>query len=208
MNPLVFRGFRMLGYGALGIALFFCMRYVLTTRAGEFIPKDSSGPLTPPTDARVGILSFSEGAVTHLVRGTNNFTEATPGGTIRQGESIATAMGTASISIPDIGTLEIGDHTEISFANLIPDAPVFFQTYGTVRYSAETVPVSVRMLHSVLTGQGSAVLTYENFIAQIDIESGSFTVGIIDPQNTTHTYTGTAGQTMYVNDMERSVTIK
>lgn len=202
------RALEIFRYGILGVALFLGARYVLTAREAVFIPKDGLVSLIPPSKARTGTLSFSEGAVTHLVRDADAFTEATPGGTIRQGESIATAMGTAAVSIPDIGTLEIGDHTEVSFANLIPETPVFFQTYGTVRYIAETAPISVRMLHSVLTGQGTAILTYENLNAHIEVESGSFTIGIIDPSNTTHTYTATAGKALNVNDAERTVTVE
>lgn len=202
------RVFQILGFGCLGVVVFFCVRYILATRRPVFVPRDGNVLLTPPLHARAGILSFSEGAVTQLIRDADRFTEATPGGTIRQGESIATAMGTAVVTIPDIGTLEIGDHTEVSFANLIPESAVFFQTYGTVRYIADTAPISIRMLHSVLTGKGTALLSYENFNATVKVESGSFMVGIVDPNNATHTYTARTGQTMDINDVERSVTVK
>lgn len=193
----------------LGVALVLGIRVILVRSVPAFIPANTRASLSPPTRSLEGMLSSSEGAVKQLVRDASDYTEATPGGKIRQGESLETAQGTAAVSLPGVLSLSIGEHTELSFVNLIPGQVLFQQKSGDVVYQTEgNAPVSIRILHSLVEAQGIFTISLKDSRVICALEQGSLKLGMVDTANTTHTYTIRAGEELVVDDKERTVQIR
>lgn len=193
----------------VGALLVAGIRYVLVHSSPPFIPDTKQETLSPPRQAIEGMLTETNGAVKQLVRDASDYTEATPGGKIRQGESLATAIGTATVTLPGMATIALGDHTELSFANLLPSNPLFQQKSGDAEYRTEgTASLSIRVLHSLIVASGLWTLSVNDKTVEATLDHGSLSLGIIDTTNTTHTYTLSEGQTLLVDDNTRSVRIR
>lgn len=140
----------------------------------------------PPSAANPARLETLTGDVLQYARGADGFTPATPSGSVRQGETVATLQGAAAISIENHGGLMLDSGAEIAFISLKRDAFLFLQRSGPVRYRTDGAPFSVRISRAVVELSGEAEIDREPDGFSIHVLTGNARVGYVDSDNTTH----------------------
>lgn len=193
----------------LGFAGFFAYRYVRVQKTTPFLPQPSSTILEPPKQAVTGILTLVNGSVTQKTRQSDEFREASAGGKILQGESVATKLGSATISFEPIGTVFMGNQTELAAVNLVPGENVFLQKSGTVQYEAGTqFPLSVRALHSLSEISGNTTITILGTSITVRVTEGTTKLALVDQNNDTKVWTVNMGHQADIDDVSRNVTVR
>lgn len=193
----------------LGFAGVFAYRYIQVQRTSEFIPTESTFSLEPPKSAVTGTLKLTNGEVLQKTRIAEDFGEATAGGSILQGESIATKKGSASLVFEDIGSLFVGNNTEVAAVNLVPQENVFQQKSGTIQYESGLLyPISVRALHALCEINGSTTISILGASITVRVTSGSAKLALVDTNNNTKVWNLSEGQLATINDSTRRVSVR
>lgn len=191
----------------LGIVGVIAVQYVRVRRMPGFVPKTSSFSLQPPSQAITGKLSLSTGTVQQFFREADGFREATHGGTIRQGESIETTQGTATITLGSFGSVSMDNNTQLSFINLVPTSLMLWQKSGTVLYEVNSsYPFSIRAGRSLITIYGDGKVSMTASRTTLSVSKGTATIGIVDEVNKTKVYNVIQGETARINN-DQTVTI-
>ncbi len=173
----------------------------------QFVAASPSLTLIPPKTALTGILQKSEGEVVHFTREADDFAPATPSGIIRQGETLATKNGSATVTLDQVGTIDLLDATEISFVNLVPPTLVFRHKSGSATYTMST-PVSVRVGATLLSFEGSAILTMDSDTITVGIKEGSGKVALVDTENTTNVMDIPSGSRAIIDREAQTITLR
>lgn len=185
----------------VGLLAVFTFRYVQVSRTAPFVPQASSFTLSPPRQAITGTLTQSTGIVEQFTREAEDYQEATPGGVIRQGESIATKRGSAIIALDTLGTVSMGDNSEMSFVNLIPTSLMLWHKSGTVEYEVNSAdPFSIRALHALVELSGDATISINDTIVKILVAKGTAKLALVDDDNKTNVWNIIEGQTARISD--------
>lgn len=193
----------------IGLLAVFTFRYVQISRIAPFVPQPSSLTLDPPAHAITGTLSQSTGIVEHFTREADDYQEATPGGSIRQGESIATKRGSARINIENIGSVTLSNNSEMSFVNLIPSSLMLWHKSGSVEYEVNSVdPFSIRALHALITLSGDATINVSGEIVRVQVTKGSARLALVGTDNATQVWDITQGHLAQINDKTRQVVLR
>lgn len=192
----------------LGIGCMFAFRYIQVRQIPPFAPQPPALTLLPPTVALTGTLIETSGTVKHLTREAEEYQEATPGGTIFQGESLATQQGTARVNMGEIGSVILDEDTEISFINFIPGQLVFRQRSGSATYENNTLtPISIRTGDALITLRGDGKILMTTARITLSVVKGTATIGVVDENNETHAYSVIGGETAHIHS-DQSVTIQ
>lgn len=193
----------------LGLAGILTFRYFQVKNSPAFAPQPSSFTLSPPSQAITAALSESAGVVEQFTREADDYQEATPGGAIRQGESIATKRGSAVIALDTLGSVSMGDNSEMSFVSLIPTSLVVWQKSGTVAYEVNASdPFSIRALHALITLSGDASLAIDGTDILFRVTKGTAKLALVDTDNNTNVWNIVEGQRAIVDDEARSVRLR
>lgn len=126
------------------------------------------------------------GEVLQYARGADGFTPATPSGSIRQGETVATPNGKATISLGNQGSLILDSGAEVALVSLTPDALLFLQKFGPVRYMTDGRQFSVRVSRAAVELTGISNIEREPDGFTLRVSSGSARIGHVDSDNVTH----------------------
>jgi len=185
--------------GLIGILLF---RYIQIRSVPSFTPQPSTFTLQPPAQAITATLSQSTGVVEQFTRQADDYQEATPGGIIHHGESIATKRGAATITLANLGIVSLRDDAEISFVNLIPDSLMFLHTAGVIDYKTHA---SIRALHALVELAGDATISVDAPIVKILVTSGTAKIALVDNENNTNVWNFVQSQSAIVNDETRTI---
>ncbi len=193
----------------IGLTGVFLFRYLQVRSSPAFIPQSSTFELQPPAQATTATLSQSQGEVEQLTREVDEYQEATPGGSIRQGEAIATKRGSATITLDTLGRISMGSKAEISLVNLIPEALMFRQKSGTISYEVNSVhPFSIRALHTLLTLAGDGTISVDEPIVNIRLTKGTAKLALVDTENNTNIWNLVEGQLAQINNQTRVVVLR
>lgn len=180
-----------------GAAFFLGYRLILAGDNAAFRPSPSGTTFTPPSQAIEARLAYAEGDVLQLVRDSDGFQTATPGSAIRQGESVATQKGRATVTTKDGELLSLRESSEATMANLTENAPLILLKSGAAIFvSPPASPLSVRARHTLLTLKGKAAVTIGSAAVSIDMISGNGRIGWIDEGNMTHVAEASSGETV------------
>lgn len=185
--------------GFISVLLF---RYIQARSASPFTPQQSTFILAPPTQAITATITQTTGIVEHLTREADDYQEATPGGAVRQGESIATKNGTALITLGNLGTVSLMNNAEISLVHLIPDSLMFLHKAGSIDYKTDT---SIRVLHAFVQLSGDATISVRGPIVTVLVTQGTAKLALVDIENNTKVWEITQGQSVIVNDETRTI---
>ena len=183
-----------IGLVLLGMTAIFVFRYFQVRNTPAFVAQPSSFSLQPPAQAITGTLAETHGVVEHRTREADYYAEATPGGTIRQGESVASKNGSATIMLGNLGSVSMKKETEVSFVNLIPASLTVWQKAGTASYEVNTShPFSIRVSGALVILNGDATITMKN----ITVTRGTARIARVDNDNKTNV-TKIRGKTVYI----------
>lgn len=189
----------------LGFFGVFAFRFVQVQNSPPFVPQPSSFTLEPPSATITATLSQSSGVVQQFTREARDYQEATPSGSIRQGESIATKNGAATITISNPGTVTLGSNAEIRFVNLLPDSLMFLHKAGTIDYKTNT---SIRALRALIELTGDATISVDEPKVKILVTRGSAKLALVDTQNNTTIWNVEEGQMAQINSETRTVVLR
>jgi len=193
----------------LGFVGVLTLRYIQTKQNPVFVSQLSSITLQPPAQAITAALSQSTGVVEQFTREADAYQEATPGGTVRQGESVATKQGTATVTMGTRATVLLHGNAEVSFVSLIPDSFMLLQKAGVVDYEVNTVsPVSIRAQHALVELAGDATISVDDPIIKIEVVKGTAKLALVDTENNTTIWNMTEGQLARINDKTRVVELR
>jgi hypothetical protein len=174
-----------------------------------FVSQTSTFLLEPPAGAIPVNLTTSTGTVEQFVRENTEYTQATPGGMIRQGESIATKLGNAIITLADSGNITLRNNSQISFIHLLPNSIVLWHRAGAIEYEVNSMnPFSIRTLHALVELWGDAVISTDDPIIKIQLNKGTAKVAIVDADNNTKIWNMTEGQLLRIDDDTREVELR
>lgn len=177
----------------LGLAGVLTFRYFQVKNNPPFTPQPSSFTLSPPSQAITASLSESAGVVEQFTREADDYQEATPGGAIRQGESIATKDGSATITLGTLGTISMEEDSETSFVSLIPASLLLRQKSGTVTYEVNsTNSFSIRVSDALITLNGDATVAMD----KITVTKGTARLAQVDANNNTNVWDIIKGETV------------
>ncbi len=192
-----------------GFACVLAFQLIRTGSSPSFVAQSSVLELNAPTAATTGTLAAQQGEVLQLLRENDQYTPATPGGTLRQGEAVATKQGAVTIVLGDAGIISLSDHSEISFVNLVPSAFLFRQKSGTISYEVNALnPFSFRVLRALVTLNGDAVVALRDTQAIVTITKGTAKLALVDTQNNTNVWDLTEHHRAIINDETRTVSIR
>jgi hypothetical protein len=179
-------------------------------------PSPSLAPLAslqPPTLATVGTVSQVSGDVTKTDRDTSEPAPLQIGDLLRDGDTIETAEGAATIDIPEMVTFRLGAQTKVAPINLLPGKLVFRQTTGDVSWEvSEPAGISIRTTRVLLdVTPGSYQIIFnerdpKQFVVRV--ASGSAQLGMVNAENKTQVWEIAAPQTAEVNETKRTVTVQ
>lgn len=193
----------------LGFAGIIGLRYMQRKTFPPFVPVATMFRLTPPANAGSGTIIETQGKIKLLRRGADEFSEASRGAKIVQGETLATEYKTRTrVNIDRIADLTLDASTEITFDNLVPESFVLVQKSGSVDYelTGSAHPVSIRALHSLISiASGASSVRVGNASVTVAVRHGSSKLAIVDTDNNTRVYDVVSGQTLFVNDSLRTV---
>jgi len=165
--------------------------------------------LTPPSQSVSGTLTILHNKVTQLTRTNDSYQDATPGGQILTGESVATdENGIAVATVSGIVTATLNQNAELAFANLFPTDMVLEQKSGKIQYDVTDsgYPMSVRALHTLVSiNSGTAIINVIDSDMSITVKTGSLKFALVDNDNNTHVWNLTAGHRANIDDPTRSV---
>jgi|GEM_PF-5178096 len=181
----------------LGAAFFMGYRLILAGGKPAFRPSPSSTVFMPPSEALAAQLSYAEGDVLQLTRESDGFQAATPGGAIRQGESIATTVGEATITIRNREMITLGQSTEVTMVNLMENAVVVLLKSGSGTFTSPSdSPLSIRARHTLIVLTGKAVVTIGPETVVVAMRAGKSRIGWIDEENITHVTDASSEETV------------
>ncbi len=165
--------------------------------------------LNPPSQSVSATLTIFHNKVSQLTRTADSYQEATNGGQILTGESIATdEKGAAVATVSGIVTTTLGSNTELVFANLFPEDMVLQQKGGKIQYDVTDtgLPVAVRALHTLVSiNSGTTIINVIDSDMSITVKTGSLKFALVDNNNNTHVWELSAGHRANIDDPTRSV---
>lgn len=180
-----------------GAALAIGFRLLLAGGKPAFQPSPSGTVFMPPSEALAAQLSYAEGDVLQLTRESDDFQTATPGGVIRQGESIATTRGEATITIRNREIVTLGQSAEVTMASLMENAIVVLLKSGSGTFASPSdSPLSIRVRHALITLNGKAEVTIGPETIIVAMRSGTSRIGWIDEENITHVTDASSEETV------------
>jgi len=196
------------GIVVLGVVCVFVVRALWAHKSPLFVPQNSFLDLVPPRQAITGIIAQSSGEVFQFTRENDGYTPATPGGTLRQGEAIATKQGAVALSFNNAGHVSLKENSELSAASLVADAIMFQQKEGIIFYEVNSItPFSIRALHALFTLNGDATLTIRGTQVMFQVTKGTAKLALVDTDNNTHVWDLVEGNRAFVDDNAREVSV-
>jgi hypothetical protein len=182
---------------------------VAAARTIPFVPSPHTATLVPPSQSKPGVLIRSAGEVLAMPREAADYQPATPGGTLIQGDAIATKQGTGTVSVEGVFAVTLSEGTTVELVNLDPSRTMLRQTSGTASYIlSPSVTVSVRALHALIELSGDGALAMKDGMFTLALTSGTAKIALVDTDNTTHVYDLASGQKAVVDDGSRTVIIR
>ncbi len=165
--------------------------------------------LNPPSQSVNATLTILHDKVMQLTRTVDSYQNATSGGQILTGESIATdENGIAVATVSGIVTTTLNPNAELAFANLFPEDLVLEQKSGKIQYDVVDTgrPASVRALHTLVSiNSGTTIINVIDSDMSITVKTGSAKFALVDNDNNTHVWNLTEGHRANIDDPTRSV---
>jgi hypothetical protein len=203
----------------LGFGSFFGYKYIKTPKntmppastIQVSITPEPTFALIPPSQAVSGILTITKGKADIFTRTADTYGEATSGGIILTGESIATKeKSLATVEIANLLSVRMDETSEVSFANLYQDDMVLLQKSGTVLYkmTGGNKPISIRVLHNLVALEsGEMTISLDGTDVVVSVSSGTAKLAQVDNDNTTHVWDIQEKQRAVIDDKALQVRI-
>lgn len=162
-----------------------------------------------PKNSLQGTVSDTAGTFLYEPRGATEPAELSEITTIQQGERLITKeKGAATITYPTVGTVQMGENTDLSFIQTLPVNLALWHNNGTATYTVNgETPFSVRIRSALLTkkdGEMTVEMEDGDSIVVIKTTKGTATIGYNDPDNVTQVFELREGQTYKYNSDERT----
>ncbi len=133
---------------------------------------------------------------------------------IQQGERLVTGVdGSVAIDFPRVGSISLGEDSDLSFIQTLPVNFVVKQTKGIVKYEIEgDVPLSIRIRSAILIKDNGIVevtVTEGDSLISIALLEGTATIGFNDLEYVSRVFNLREGETYeYDSDQRTAINIK
>ena len=180
----------------------------ITSPIGVQTTPEAPLTLMPPSEAVSGTLTMVNGKVDKLSRMETEYKEASGGAQILLGESIATKENSgATTEVAGIVSANLGESSELVFANLYPENMVLQQKNGKILYKI-IKQLSVRALHTLVTMEpGEVTVTIIDTDVSITVKTGSVKFALVDTDDNTHVWDLKSGERANIDDKAREVSL-
>lgn len=189
-----------------GVSVMFFKFQTNTTPSPSVEPDVQPTPivLIPPSQALKGTITSISVPVERIPWDSTAHIPATATAIIYQGdEIIAGNGGSASIVIPSVMSMNIGETADVIFSNLLSEKITIRQKSGLVEYNNESViyPLSLRATGALLElSTGSAKIAIDGIAVRISMQTGSGTLGYVNNENITNVWDLAPNDTAEIND--------
>lgn len=164
-----------------------------------------------PRDSLTGELTAVEGDVGIFKRGEQDFQDAQVGDTFVIPESLRTGSNSSvTVTFPDMGSLVLGEESNIASVSLLRSNMTMEQRAGTVAYTVDNPdePISVRYTGAVIQIAGSAVVSMDTNTATVSVTQEQTTIALLGSDNNTKVRTLETGMTAIVDPEDQIIQIQ